>query len=120
MTQESTIIVVDADRTIRFTGVLLGASSSAAADKKRWSEISVYRTQAGSWVVAGCGMTSIEGENNRCWASVCERARGVIEKLHLYDSHGTRYMPYVAQRALREACDADEDLAAEYALQDVS
>lgn len=93
----------DGERTVEFTGVLLGRSSSAAPGKTRWAEISIYRTVGGKYIVAGVGRTTEDGEVDRHWTQVCERPDGVIERLYLLDQNDSRYLPRVSRNALEQA-----------------
>lgn len=66
---ECTYQVRDGDRTLEFTGVLLAESTSQRRGNSRWIEFELYRTRAGSYVLArvgcsvvfhaqGCGLVS--------------------------------------------------------------
>lgn len=105
--------VYNGDRELRFVGTLLGYSSSAKPHKARWAEIEIYRTAAGQYIVAGCGRSIVPGERDKHWAQVCERPEGVIERLHLVDGRGARYIPFVSQEAIEQAraCDMAFDAA---------
>jgi hypothetical protein len=46
-------------RTVQFTGVLLSTASSQRPDALRWTEISIYRTQAGKYVIHKVGRTVV-------------------------------------------------------------
>lgn len=47
--------VFDGDRVFQFDGALLAHASSYRADSNRWVEFDIYRTAAGSYVVARVG-----------------------------------------------------------------
>lgn len=111
--------IKDEDRILKFTGVLLGESSSESADKKRWAEISIFRTKGNQYVVAGCGRTVLPNESDKFWATVCESPEGVIERLHMLDKKGSRYMPHVSKDALRQARYADPVVAQAYLVENV-
>lgn len=102
--------VYDGDREIRFTGELLGESSSEKPGKNRWIAMQIFRTSGGKYIVAGCGKTLIPGEVERRWAHVCEEPEGAVEALHLYDRDGVRYMTRTAREALAQACTQDPRL----------
>jgi hypothetical protein len=54
--------VTDADGNVTFTGDLLGHASSKPAwgdDALRWTEISIYKTQGGQYVVHKVGRTTV-------------------------------------------------------------
>ena len=107
------------EQSFNLRGWLLGSASSRTAGKVRWSEISIYKTVGGSYVVAGCGRTVAAGEDDRYWAQVCERPQGVIERLHMFDRDGSRYIPHTSKIALQQARDADRDLDQAFLVQTV-
>lgn len=102
------------DRVLRFLGTKLGYASSAGSGKLRWAEISIYRTIAGTYIVAGVGRSTVPNETDRHWAQVCEEPEAVIERLHLVDSNGGKYLPNVGRQALRQAQGLDEALRNAY------
>ena len=51
--------VRDGTRVIRFSGVLLGSASSERAASPRWTDKKLYRTEAGSYVLAQVGQTRV-------------------------------------------------------------
>lgn len=124
--------VHDRDRELTFTGVLLGRSSSQAPGKRRWSEVTIYRTEAGKYVVEGVGRTNVRtgdlvdgivaeaDEEPFFWAHVCDEADGVVQSLYLYDDTSTRYMTKVARRALRAASKLDPDLRSAFAVERIA
>lgn len=107
-------VLKDGDRHVEFDGALLGHSTSERSGKSRWSEISIYRTRGGNFIVAGVGKTILAGESDRHWATVCERPQGVVEKLTLCDDDGTRYVPYTSRIALDQAIEQDDELGEAY------
>lgn len=98
------------DRAVEFRGELLGSASSQRPGKDRWSEISIYRTAAGQYVISGVGRTQVPGEVDRVWAKVSGTPEGVIETLHMYDSDEVRYLPWTNKSALLEAARNDPTL----------
>jgi hypothetical protein len=109
----------DGERHIRFKGVKLGHSSSQSNGKERWSEISIFRTEGGSYVVAGVGRTTLPNETDRHWAQVCERPQGVIERLYMLDHDSSRYLPRTSLQALNQARDRDPALNDAFLVQTV-
>lgn len=107
---DDAFLVYDGEREIRFKGQRLGHASSYQRGKSRWAEISIYKTHGGNYIVAGVGRSTVPGEVDRRWAQVCERPHGVIEKLHMLDDDGSRYLPFTSKRALEEARAIDHDL----------
>lgn len=112
--------VIDDDRKLHFHGIELGSASSKKPGKNRWFEVTIYKTRAGQYIVAGIGRTMIQGEVDKHWAQVCERPEGVIEKLHMLDDDGSKYLPYVSKRALRQARENDTVFADAYLVEDIA
>ena len=100
----------DAETLVTFTGVRLAFASSQTPNKTRWSEISIYRTDSGKYIVHGVGRSIIRGECDRPWCNVVEGAAGVIERLTRREG-GVSYMPNIPNRAVAEAAAiVDEDI----------
>lgn len=104
----------DGEREVQFTGVLLGEASSFRRGKSRWSEIKIFRTRGGNYIVAGVGRSTVPNESDRFWTQVCERPHGVIEKLHMLDEDGARYIPHTSREALEQSTLNDEELRSAY------
>lgn len=111
--------LLDGDKRVRFTGLELASQSSFAQGKPRWFELKIYRTEAGSYVISGAGRTTVPGEKDRCWVKVAGTAAGAVEALHQYDDDDVRYLTRVAQDALTQACELDDELCAEYQVQHI-
>ena len=109
--------VRDRHRTLKFTGELLGKSSSYDSEKVRWGEFYIYRTESGRYVVAGVGRSKVPGEIDRCWAQASDSPDAVIEKLTLIDEDGARYLPFTARQLLDEAATRDQRLRDAYAVE---
>lgn len=121
--------MVDHQRSIVFAGTLLGHASSAEEKKPRWTEMTIYRTDEGTYIVAGVGHSNVrkgdwvrdqhtghsvqatEDETPRAWSHVCDTAEGAITALHLRDGDGIRYITHVARAALETAILQDSALA---------
>lgn len=56
---ESTYQVRDGDRILEFTGELLAQSTSQRRGNPRWIEFELYRTKAGSYVLARVGRSVV-------------------------------------------------------------
>lgn len=112
--------VKDGDRILRFNGVLIGEASSHKEGKPRWAHITIYRTEAGKYIVAGCGKTTVDGEHDKYWAQVCEQPEGVIQKLHMLDVDHSKYLPYVSRQALEQARSVDPVFADSYLVEDIA
>ena len=111
--------VADRDRTLEFDGVLLAHESSAKPGKARWFEVWIYRTGGGRWIVAGAGMSTVGGEDDRRWAQVCDEPTAVIERLRLYDEDGGAYVPRTSLDALRKAAQLDQQIKEAYEVESV-
>lgn len=76
--------------------------------RDRWSDLSIYRTTRGNWVVAQIGMTrEANGFQPGALIKVCESPTEVVEALKFRSGHLT----HVTLAALTDAIDADPDLA---------
>ena len=51
--------VKDGSRTLRFSGELLGKSSSRRPDSGRWIEFHLYKTDKGSYILSRVGVSNI-------------------------------------------------------------
>jgi hypothetical protein len=129
MTNRQKYTVVDQNRSLVFTGILLGHASSAGARKNRWTEITIYLTDAGQYVVSGVGQTTVkkgdlawdkhigrsvrapEDETPHPWCHVCDTPDSVIAVLYQKDNDGVRYMTHVVRAALEASICNDKALA---------
>lgn len=98
------------DRTLIFEGDLLGSSSSHEDGKTRWSEVFIYRTIDGEYVVAGIGRSVRPGDQDLTWAHVCGTAAAAVEQLHQYDDDNVRYITTLSRRAIMSAGENDPEL----------
>lgn len=98
----------DHDRVMRFTGTLLGEGTSREPGKPRWTEVRVWRTEAGSYVVEVVGRSTLVGEVDRCRAQVSETAAGAVESLYQYDDNQVRYMTRTARLVGELAASVDD------------
>lgn len=138
MTERQKYTVVDNTRSIVFTGILLGHASSAEEKKTRWTEMTIYLTDAGQYIVAGVGQSTVkkgdwirdqhtgrsvqaqEDETPRAWFHICANAEGAISVLRLKDSDGVRYMTNVAKAALEAAIVQDQTLANAFLVEEIA
>lgn len=106
----------DGEQPIQFTGRLLAfvSSDSTYAPRQRWTEITIFRTQAGKYVIFKVGRSVVEGERDLNSTRVCETAEGVIESLRMIDHDGVMTMRATDKRALAQAMLEDADLEAAY------
>lgn len=138
MTKRQKFAVQDHERSFMFNGVLLGRATSEIASKKRWTEMAIYRTEAGTYIISGVGQTRVKAgdrvwdddekkeviaefdEIPRAWAHVCESAEGAIQRLYLYDNDDVRYMTRVARNALLAAIKLDDALNKAFHVEEVA
>ncbi len=70
----------DGDRPLRFVGEEIVSVSSQAEGKDRWTELVVYRTSTGKFVLHSIGCSDREGEDDRSKAiAVDELTRATME-----------------------------------------
>ena len=91
----------------------LGESSSFRPRKIRWFEVTIYKTEAGEYVIHTRGCTVVEGEET--WHRVVSTTSSfaVIELLTV-DHKGESYIPRDSIFALAQAAQWDDDLRARY------
>jgi hypothetical protein len=73
----------DGAADVRFEGDRLAFVSSCDAERRtpRWTEISVFRTQAGRLVAWVVGRTTVEGERDRSQVYVCDTKEALQDAL---------------------------------------
>ena len=65
MNYESHTVKAGNGPDLAFEGTLLGSVTSHRAGNPRWTELSLFKTKAGSYVSQVIGKSSVAGENNR-------------------------------------------------------
>jgi|ERR1035438_6032278 hypothetical protein len=138
MTERQQYTVVDRSRSIIFTGTLLGHASSAGENKNRWTEITIYLTDGGQYIVAGIGQSTVkkgdlawdkhlghevlakEDETPHCWVHVCDSAEGAVSMLHQKGNDGVRYITDVARAALEAAILQNAALADAFLVEEIA
>lgn len=91
----------DGERPIRFAGKLIAKASSrehSGPQNTRWTEIRIYRTARGKYVVAIVDRTIWQGETDRHSAHICASHEEVIAAL---TQDG--YLSRVAKAAMEQA-----------------
>lgn len=111
MSETSFFRVLDDERVLAFEGVLLGAASSERADKDRWFELRLFRTEAGAYVISGVGKSRVPGETDLCWTKIVDSAEDVIRALQRTDGDGELRLTNVARKALDAAANVDPEFA---------
>lgn len=112
--------VYDGERVFTFEGEVLAETTSWRPDKKRWIDLDLYRTRAGTYVLVGCGRTEVRGEVDRHWVQIADEPEGVIDRLTLYNELGARYIPKTSLRLLERASRNDEGILRAYSVQRVA
>jgi len=102
------------DKAFSFIGELLGSATSKTRGKPRWSEVYIYKTSDGEYVIAGKGCSSVPSEKDLTWAHVCGTPAAAVEQLHQYDDDDIRYITALSKRALFDAGDKDPALLAAF------
>ena len=98
----------DGDVDLAFTGDLIGFGTSEELGRDRWFEVRIYKTEGGTYVAAGTGVSLLPTERDRHWAYVCETAQDVVESLYREDPNtNVRFLTNTARDALEEAALAD-------------
>jgi hypothetical protein len=103
----------DGDRDLKFTGDIIADVSSHSyqgPNQNRWTEITVYRTKGGKYVVSSIGRTCWQGEHDRHDATLCDTPEAVLDALRQ-----DGYLSWIAKEALDElqTDDAFADIYAE-------
>lgn len=112
--------VRDADRVIKFNGRELASVTSWTDGKKRWIELDLYITEAGTYVLHGCGRSERDGEVDRHWVQIADDPEGVIDRLTLMNEIGARYIPHTSMKLLDRAGKRDEKIYEAYHVQRVA
>jgi len=113
--------VPDSDgRVLQFAGELIAEATSYEPGKERWAELKIYRTEQGSFVLAGVGRSVVRGETDRTWASLIDDAAGVIARLTLIDGNSVHYIPHVNRQAIMAAGETCREIREAYAVQQVA
>lgn len=120
MTEDVNHTVYDGDRAVQFIGRELGRASSAEVGKKRWTEVVIFKTQAGNFIVQTLGMSAAPGETVRHKAQVCDSAEAAIEVLHAVDGDGVRFITKLHRKAALAAADVDDEFRRAWFLERVA
>ena len=111
MTEETKqfTVIRDDKKDLAFAGVLISSGSDhehQGPQNSRWSEIDIYRTDSGRYVVAQVYRTQWQGEDSHR-ADVCESAAAVMELLEWEDEEGNNGLSNLAKEALDAAAEND-------------
>jgi hypothetical protein len=103
--------VPQGDRTLRIEGQQLAHASSRQGQAPRWTELTLFRTDSGRYVLAGVGKSAVPGEVDRPWAKVAEGPEGAVDFLYMHDEAGVRFMTRAARAVAEEAARVDADFS---------
>lgn len=95
-----------------FTGWELGVGSSKLhAGQRRWSEVHIYKSVGGSYLVHKIGKSAVPGEVDRPTLHVASAAEGAVESCKSTDKDQAVFFTRVARDALDQAVKLDDELA---------
>lgn len=114
------LLVGEDDREFAFTGRRLGHGSSHRSGRDRWTEVCVYLTVGGAYIVHIVGCSIVPGEAVRGRVRVCETAAAAVEALHQIDDDGIKYLTNTARAAATEAAARDADFREAFMVQRVA
>lgn len=98
----------DNDRDLSFDGEAIGSSTSRRAGAVRWYELTLYRVSGDrGYVASGRGVSTVDGEVDRCWAFHAKSADALVDGLYRTNERGQRYLTRTSRLALEEAADRD-------------
>ena len=112
--------VRDGQRVMVFDGRRIARVSSHTKGKQRWIELALYVTEAGTYVLHGCGRTIIPGEVDRSWVQLADDPEGIIDRLYLLNDTGAKYIPNTSRRLLEVASLHDARVRSAYTVQHVT
>lgn len=105
------IVKRDGQKDLKFKGKLLASVSSrwvAGQEQTRWTEITVYQTESGRYVIAWEHITLWQGEENRYRAEVCGRVAEVTAELMEDNPEGQAYFSDLAKELISELAQSNE------------
>lgn len=88
-----------------FTGDVIAEATSEGDGNARWTELRIWRTDTGRYVIEEVAVSTVPGETNRVFAKVVD-ADGVVDALHR-ESRGKRFITDLALQVLEHASQAD-------------
>src|SRR5437868_3049073 len=97
------------DPAISFEAELIGSASSRDSGKTRWSELQIYRTGSGAYVVTGVGRSTVDEERDLHWIRVSRTAKDALKSL-IRRGKGGPYLTNVALDAIDEAANTDASI----------
>lgn len=99
----------DNNAVLTFEGVVLATTSSRRAGQNRWTELTLYKTDSGKYVIESIGKSDLDGETDRTTAKIADSPAGVRKSLLRFGREGA-YLTYQAQDLLTAAVRVDPAL----------
>lgn len=112
MNDEQHVIERDSDMPLRFSGKAVATASSYEPGKSRWTELTLYRTTSGRYVLHEEGLTDVAGEEDRSTGWAADDADAVIASLYKENAAGKRYLTRTAIGLIESAAERDDAIAA--------
>lgn len=101
-------------KDLKFKGKVLASASSrrvAGKEQTRWTEITVYQTESGRYVVAREHITLWQGELNGYSAEICETPEEVVAELTSENAEG-EYFSGLAKEILSDLTQESKEFEA--------
>lgn len=95
------------DRDLNVSGEILVEVTGEKPGSERWTELRLYKTSGGRYVLARERRTVKGGETNIYEAVVCVGARAVLDAL--YDEHQTGGLGRLDKELLERAAEKDDE-----------
>ncbi len=99
------------DRDLTFTGVKLADQTSHTPGKAQWTELRLYRTDTGRYVIQAVGRSELPGQVDRHTVTVVDNPEAMVAAMRQTGDAGP-YLTIIALDALDEAAATDPAVAA--------
>ena len=100
-------------RLLEFEGDELARVSTRRGNAPRWTEVHVYRTSDGSYVLNTIGQSVISGEIPLTWWGVVSTPAELVAEMFRWSREDEHYfLPTISMEALEEAAYEDNELDA--------
>ena len=96
----------DGEKDLRFTGEIIGESSSrwiTGKEQNRWTEVRIYLTTSGKFVIEEAYYTQWQGEVGSSQAAICETVEALHGEMLALDEEELGFLSDVHKEALEEA-----------------
>lgn len=98
------------DTDIEFEADHLASSSSADGNRDRWTELDLYRTPSGTYLILGAGCSRLDGEVRFDWMNVQRTGRDVVRALTKRRADRQTTMTRVSRDLLEAASAKDSEI----------